>query len=245
MARFASVSLMCLQGVQVAQGAVAHVLDSSGAASNVGVLKVESADGSLGTVCGMNAAAADVVCRELGYDFGTVASSGCSAYGGANLCGAAGTPVAMQNVKCTGGELTLAECSWSTPDATCAQHEHDSVVYCGAAAETSDGSVRLLSADGAPSLFGEGVPEIYTQGGWSTVCGITPGAVAVICKALGFPGAAATVVESVTPGQSFSRPNLGNLDCKGTESNVLDCSFDTAADVYCAAAEAAVVNCGQ
>merc|ERR1711860_448775 len=208
-------------------------------------LKVESGDGSLGTVCGMNAAAADVACRELGYDYGSVAPSGCSAYGGANLCGAAGTPVAMQSVKCTGGELTLAECSWSTPDATCAQHEHDSVVYCGAAAHILDGSVRLLSAEGAPSLSGKGVPVIYTQGQWSPVCGLTPGAVAVICKGLGFPGAAAAVVESVPAGHSFSRPNIGNLDCRGSESNVMDCSFEVGADVYCAASEAAVVNCGQ
>ena len=42
---------------------------------------------------GANPAAADVICRSMGYDFGSVSSSPCGFYGGADLCGAAGSPV--------------------------------------------------------------------------------------------------------------------------------------------------------
>jgi hypothetical protein len=34
-----------------------------------------------------------VICRSIGYAHGSISSSPCSFYGGADLCGAAGTPV--------------------------------------------------------------------------------------------------------------------------------------------------------
>jgi hypothetical protein len=34
-----------------------------------------------------------VICRSMGYAHGSISSSPCSFYGGADLCGAAGTPV--------------------------------------------------------------------------------------------------------------------------------------------------------
>ena len=50
------------------KGAAASVqiLDASGAASNAGVLQAQVASGGFGTVAGLNSAAADVACRELG-----------------------------------------------------------------------------------------------------------------------------------------------------------------------------------
>ena len=73
-------------------GADVRLVDAHGAISNVGLLQVKT-DAGFGSVCGANLAAADVACRALGYAHGSISSSPCGFYGGANLCGAPGTPV--------------------------------------------------------------------------------------------------------------------------------------------------------
>lgn len=85
-------------------------MDSSGVASNAGLLEVDM-QGAFGTVCGINGGAAEVVCRMLGYDHGVVGSRPCSSYGGANLCGKIGSAIAMKSLECTGGELDISRCA--------------------------------------------------------------------------------------------------------------------------------------
>lgn len=43
-----------------------RLLDATGSVSNAGLLQVSLGVGSFGSVCGANAAAADVVCRQAG-----------------------------------------------------------------------------------------------------------------------------------------------------------------------------------
>ena len=52
-----------------------------------------------GTVRGLSGAAADVACRQLGYDNGIISPSSRAQYGGGSVCGAAGSPVAAKNLK--------------------------------------------------------------------------------------------------------------------------------------------------
>merc|ERR1711862_58340 len=109
----------------------------------------------------MNLAAADVACRELGFDFGSIAPSPCALYGGANVCGAQGSPVGMKDLTCTGGEFSIDECTWSSPDASCLGHELDSVVYCGMTGSiVQEGKARVLD-NGSPSLSGGGILQVY------------------------------------------------------------------------------------
>merc|ERR1712032_513513 len=128
------------------------------------------------------------------------------------------------------------------PSKACLTHEEDSIVYCGPSIGTSEGSVRLLSAEGAPSLSGHGLVEIFVKEEWSPVCGISQGAQSLLCKALGFAGA-----DSSGGGADVARssrtPSVGDLDCRGSEASVLDCSFDAGDDVYCAPSEASMVHC--
>ena len=65
---------------------------------------METKAGCYGTVGGINGVAADVTCRQMGFDFGVVSPAGCAAYGGGGggVCGASGSPVAAKNVKCSG-----------------------------------------------------------------------------------------------------------------------------------------------
>lgn len=150
----------------------------------------------------------------------------------------------MQGLVCTGSELSIGECSWSTPDQACFEHRLDSVVFCGDAnhSVTPEGAVRLLSKDGAPSISGAGVLEVHVGGVWSPICGITPGAAAVACKLMGFTGAATAGGVSLA-GHAAKEPRVGDLDCGGSESSILDCSFQAGDDVFCAAAEATAVHC--
>ena len=121
----------------------------------------------------MTQTSAGVVCRQLGYSAGVVSTSPCSAYGGSNVCGSAGSSVAMKNVKCNGGEASIQECPWADPDAECASHLSDSVVFCTnhkPDEAVSEGTLRLLGATGAPSLDGVGRLEIYQGSEWGPVC---------------------------------------------------------------------------
>ena len=62
------------------------LVDGSGSLANVGLLQVRTELG-FGTVCGLNAGAAAVVCRLMGYDHGVVGSSSCGSYGGSHRRG--------------------------------------------------------------------------------------------------------------------------------------------------------------
>ena len=162
--------------------------------SNAGLLQVRNGNGEFGSACGMNLEAADVVCRQLGYDFGSVGTSPCSSYGGLDLCGAAGTPVSMKDLACGGGELDVQDCQWEAADAGCSGHTLDSIVYCGKGAvadHLAEGALRILSHDGSPSIDGEGRLEIFRAGQWAPVCnsGFNAGAAVVACKSMGHTGA--------------------------------------------------------
>ena len=170
-----------------------RLVDGKGSSSSVGLLQIRTDNGEFGTVCGMNLDAADVVCRQLGYDFGSVSSSPCGSYGGSSLCGAMGMPVAMKELQCNGGELDIQDCSWHPSDPSCSDHALDSIVYCGigaGASKTEEGALRIMSHDGAPSFDGEGRLEIFKAGSWAAVCrsGFTPGSKAIACKSMGFDG---------------------------------------------------------
>jgi len=223
----------------------ARILDAAGKVAHAGLLQVSFGNGTFGSVCGMNLEAADVACRQLGFDHGSVSPSPCAAYGASNMCGPPGSAVAMQDLRCTGDEVALANCLWSAPSDDCRGHQGDAIIHCGtvsAAAPPAQGQTRLLDRDGAPSLSGEGLLQIFLDGAWASVCGLTKGACAVACRAMGFAGAANEIGES---GKNWSvlPPEVGELSCNGKEASLLDCSFQRGEAVFCAPTEAAVVKC--
>merc|ERR1711920_356533 len=126
----------------------------------------------------------------LGYDFGSVGSA-CGSYGGSSLCGDAGMPIAMKDLTCEGGEMKVQDCSYAPPDSTCSDHSLDSVVYCGTTGKSGnieDGTLRIMSHDGSPSIDGEGRLEMFKAVSWAPICSITAGAEMVACKSMGFAG---------------------------------------------------------
>ena len=199
-------------------------------------------------------AAADVVCRQLGYEFGSVATSPCGTYGGSDMCGSAGSRVAMASLACKGGELDIEECSSSEPDETCLDHSQDSIVYCGVGDNSggfAEGTVRLLGSDNAPSIDGAGRLEIFRNGAWGPVCssGFTVGAAAVACKAMGFAGVDPS--NGVMPcanyrGENFCgnvAPHISEVACGGQETDLLACPHEESDATFCASTESFVLHC--
>ena len=198
-------------------------------------------------------AAADVVCAQLGYDFGSVGTSSCEIYGGSNVCGVAGTPVAMASLTCSGGELDIQDCMHSIPDADCATHAGDAVVFCGSkggAGFVESGALRLLDVDGAPSIDGVGRLEIFNDNAWAPVChsGFNAAAATVACKAMGFAGVTVDGVGRCHRGAAGDlcgsvAPQTGEVACAGQEADLLSCPHVGADDVFCAPEESVVLHC--
>merc|ERR1712226_1611163 len=146
------------------------------------------------------------------------------------------------------GELSVKECTWSTPGSNCASHAQDAIVFCSSGAPgPSEGSLRLISADGAPGASGR--LEVLLSGEWAPVCteGFTAGSASVACKSMGFSGS--TNVEPASCASigadscSSTPPHMSQLACAGGERSVLDCGYESGDNVFCAANEGVVVSC--
>ena len=159
----------------------------------------------------------------------------------------------MADLRCTGSEWTIQECSWAAPDEACKSHSEDTIVYCAkaeTAGKAAQGAVRLISHDGAPSIDGKGRPEVLMGDAWVPICstGLSSGSAAVICKSMGFSGAAATGPSSCAAfnGKNYCgsvAPGVSALTCSGSESEVLACPHEAGEDVFCAPSESATVAC--
>jgi len=225
-----------------------RIVDGSGTLSSVGLVQVRTELG-FGSICGLNLGAADVLCKQLGFDFGSVSSSPCATYGGSNLCGASGSPIAMKDLVCTGHEWDIEECTWEAPTARCAEHELDTIVYCGNEGQSlQDGTLRLIDADGSPSIDGRGRLEMFKAGVWAPVCnnGFASGSVAVACRQMGFVGVATSTASScisVEHACGEAPPHVSKLYCSGHEASVVECTFEEGDDVYCAPEESVLIRC--
>jgi len=253
MARFVFCVLPAVLLLDVVSAVDVRITGIAGEFANVGILQVRASSNrseDFGTVCGLNLQAGNVVCKMLGYDFGTVSSSPCNIYGGHNLCGAAGSLVAMQSLQCTGDELELSDCTWRAPDSACQTHNLDSIVYCGhaAIAPFQEGALRLLDQDGAPSIDGIGRLDIVYGGSWAPVCasGFGAGAATVACKAMGFNSAEFLAEPLRCKEKNMCgtiAPSVSSVSCSGSEKHLLDCKHEGGEDVYCSQEEAVVLKC--
>lgn len=224
-----------------------RIIGPAGQAGHVGLLELETASGQFGTVCGVNGAAAEVACRQLGYDYGVASPSSCAQYGGASMCGAAGSPVAAKNLKCSGSEMSVDECGFEIADDACLSHSSDAVVFCGMFDKPTfkNGALRLIGLDGAPALPREaGRLEMFWANAWAPVCkeGFSSGTAKVACQAMGFTSTAGfSGCDGALCGAVA--PHVSALSCSGSESGVDQCPMTTGDGVYCAPEESVVVSC--
>ncbi|CAE7036325.1 PRSS12 [Symbiodinium sp. CCMP2592] len=225
-------------------------ITAEGHPASSGLLEIQTSSGSYGSVCGMNAEAASVACRQLGFEFGVQSPSPCGQYGGGSWCGAAGSPVAVKSLKCLGTEMSVDECSSEAVDDACLSHGSDAVIFCGASSVGAfrDGELRLVGSTGAPALPKEaGRLEVFLAAAqaWAPVCklGFTSGSASVACKQMGYPGAAGFAGCRSQEACGGVAPQLADLACSGSETSVLQCPMSTGDDVFCAPEESVLLSC--
>ncbi|KFP43217.1 Neurotrypsin, partial [Chlamydotis macqueenii] len=168
--------------------------------------------GQWGTVCDdqWDDADAEVVCRQLGL--GGVAKAWSQAY-----FGEGSGPVLLDEVRCTGNELSIEQCPKSSWREHNCGHKEDAGVSC---TPLTDGALRLTSGKGGH----EGRLEVYHTGQWGTICddGWTELNTQVVCRQLGFKYGKST---SESHSEGSSGPIwLDDVSCSGKETNLLQCS---------------------
>ncbi|XP_063271464.1 neurotrypsin [Prinia subflava] len=171
--------------------------------------------GQWGTVCDdqWDDADAEVVCRQLGL--GGVAKAWSQAY-----FGEGSGPVLLDEVRCTGNELSIEQCPKSSWREHNCGHREDAGVSC---TPLTDGALRLAGGRGSH----EGRLEVYHSGQWGTVCddGWSELNTQVVCWQLGFKSGKSAGMEKES--YSEGRPGpiwLDDVICSGKETNLLQCS---------------------
>uniref|UniRef100_A0A8B9CFY8 Neurotrypsin n=1 Tax=Anser brachyrhynchus TaxID=132585 RepID=A0A8B9CFY8_9AVES len=178
-------------------------------------------DGKWGTVCDdqWDDRDAEVVCRQLGLS-GNPKALSWAHYGQGS------GPILLDEVECSGNELSLDQCKKSDWGQQNCDHIEDAGVSCD---PFTEGTVRL--AGGRSSS--EGRVEVYYNGDWGTVCddGWTDLGAQVVCRQLG----------DYTAGQGLIL--LDDVACVGTELSLLDCPHSNWGQHDCSHAEDVGVRC--
>uniref|UniRef100_UPI000D301F8F neurotrypsin-like n=1 Tax=Maylandia zebra TaxID=106582 RepID=UPI000D301F8F len=160
---------------------------------------------------------AEVVCRQLGL------SGVARAWGQAHFGKGSGR-LWLDEVRCTGNELTLEQCPKSAWGEHNCLHSEDAGVSCN---PLTDGTIRLVGGAGSH----EGRLEIFYRGQWGTVCddGWTNSNTQVVCRQLGYrfgetlsPGVPDTPVPRF--GVGLGPILLDDVSCTGKEPSLLLCN---------------------
>ncbi|XP_030851494.1 deleted in malignant brain tumors 1 protein [Strongylocentrotus purpuratus] len=191
-------------------------------------------NGQWGTICGNNWDTADaaVACRQLGYVGVDILIDG-----GHSVLGL----IWLEEVACRGSEVMLSSCHHSGwAEIHYCGHPEDAGVRCLIAADLEK-TLRL--SGGADE--NEGRIEIFHDREWGTVCDdswdIQDGV--VVCRHLGYFGVD-TVYEGAHFGEGSGTIWLDDMQCRGTEDRLSDCSGGSSWGVHnCSHAEDAGVRC--
>ena len=144
------------------------------------------------TVCGFHweVPIAVVVCNQLGIDgskiklciFISNISAGSVAV---HYFGAGAGFISMENVRCTGNEEFLVNCTYTPLPDEC-YHDDDIGVICGLQPECNNSDIRLVGG----SNDNEGRVEVCVNENWGTVCDHFWSTIdaAVVCNQLGIDG---------------------------------------------------------
>ncbi|PIK38168.1 putative deleted in malignant brain tumors 1 protein-like, partial [Apostichopus japonicus] len=190
-------------------------------------------NGTWGTICddSWDMADANVACRQLGYPSAEAANSSAS-YG-------QGTgQIWLDDVVCSGSEEHILACgNRGVGEHNCGHYE-DAGVRCAP-------PVRLVGVRLVGGIWDhEGRVEIYLNGAWGTICDDhwDKEDADVVCRQLGY-STSITAVSSAGYGQGTGQIWLDDVQCGGSEHNVLSCAHPGVGVHNCGHGEDAGVKC--
>ncbi|XP_068797846.1 neurotrypsin isoform X3 [Struthio camelus] len=188
--------------------------------------------GQWGTVCDdqWDDADAEVVCRQLGL--GGVAKAWSQAY-----FGEGSGPVLLDEVRCTGNELSIEQCPKSSWQEHNCGHKEDAGVSC---TPLTGPPIRLMDGENKK----EGRVEIFINGQWGTICddGWSDKDAAVVCRQLGYKGPARARTMAYF-GEGKGPIHVDNVKCTGNERSLADCIKQDIGTHNCRHSEDAGVIC--
>ncbi|XP_064384964.1 uncharacterized protein LOC135333878 isoform X2 [Halichondria panicea] len=189
-------------------------------------------NGVWGTVCDdlWDITDGNVACRQLGYSMAASVTTMASFGQGTG-------DIWLDDVRCIGTEAALFDCPNIGIGVHNCAHSEDAGVVCEAGCV--QGLVRLQGGE-----YNSGRVEVCNGGVWGTVCDdgwdITDAGVA--CRQLGFPEATDAPC-CATYGQGADPILLDNLNCIGTESQLIDCTHNGVGIHNCGHTEDAGLTC--
>nr|XP_014351905.1 PREDICTED: neurotrypsin [Latimeria chalumnae] len=192
--------------------------------------------GQWGTVCDdqWDDYDAEVVCRQLGL------SGTAKAWSRAHF-GEGSGPVLLDEVQCTGNELSIEQCTKSLWGEHNCGHKEDAGVSCTPLkGRTFCLPIRLMDGENKK----EGRVEIFINGQWGTICddGWTDKDAAVVCRQLGYKGPAKARTMAYF-GEGKGPIHVDNIKCTGNERSLADCIKQDIGTHNCRHSEDAGVIC--
>lgn len=168
-----------------------------------------------GTVCDdyFDTKAAAVVCSMLGLPSSGAQPRIKSYYGPGT-----GT-IWLDNVRCTGNESSIEFCRHNTWGVSNCDHSEDVGVLC----DTAASNVRVRLVNGSSTTNGR--VEVFYNNTWGTVCddGFGVNDAKVVCRMLGFQIANSMAVSGSHFGNGSGPILLDDLECLGSETNIVQC----------------------
>ncbi|XP_056627971.1 deleted in malignant brain tumors 1 protein-like [Triplophysa dalaica] len=199
-------------------------------------------DGVWGTVCddGWDLSDAGVVCRELGC--GAVIEAKSNAY-----FGQGSGQIWLDDVACRGNETSLKNCSAQPWGSHNCGHSEDAGVICQSTPpeifNTSMSPIKDIRLVNGGSVC-SGRVEVHHDGFWGTVCDDLwdLSDAAVVCRELGC-GAVIEAKSNAYFGQGSGQIWLDNVQCRGNETTLKNCSAQPWGSHDCGHNEDAGVIC--
>ncbi|KAL8597993.1 hypothetical protein ACOMHN_011418 [Nucella lapillus] len=176
-------------------------------------------DNTWNLICdsGLDHAGAMVVCRQLGFPFGTFVKGG--------VFGKVDAKITVSKVQCRGTESNFSKCTFDVTSG-CQSGKYASVVCSKDAIAEKTDNVRIQRDN--PRDAYHGYLEYQKDGVWGAVCASTidTNSASVACKQLGFNGGVLyTPSQKVQKLLRYQQPILtSNVKCKGTESRLDKCA---------------------